>query len=351
MATLPTRIKILEWGANESDRGTFVVDALSAKALKAQIVGEAWAKLVIDFDHQSEEGSGSYKESPRHHAGYGDLEVVEGDGVYLTGIEWTDAGMEFALDYKDLSPSVSIDKENRITGVTSVALVPNGALKGRTLFAAVRKDFEADQEAEEHDMDENEKKALEKKDEEAQETAGTPAAESTEGAAAAGETPPPQAEDKKQDLEATEELDALKGQVEALTKALEEAKAEIGKLKEAAAKPAESPAEVTTPFKDDLAAMEKRMLVEFAVRDGKAVTLPESVLAKMTVEETKQHLAGLKPGAVPMGSVIPRGAGGGAAGVSRENGRGMALVAKYQAQGMAFERAWRTARAERPELF
>ena len=196
-------------------------------------------------------------------------------------------------------------------------------------------------------MDENEKKALEKKDEEAQETAGTPAAESTEGAAAAGETPAPP-EEKKEDLEAAEELETLKGQVEALTKALEEAKAEIGKLKEAAAKPAEPP---TTPFKDDLAAMEKRMLVEFAVRDGKAVTLPESVLAKMTVEETKQHLAGLKPGTVPMGSVIPRGAGGGAAGASRENGGGLALVAKYQAQGMEFERAWRTARAERPELF
>lgn len=345
MAELPDRIKILEWGANESDRGTFTVDAKSAEALKAQIEGEAWAKLVIDFDHQSEEGSGSFKESPRHHAGYGDLEVVEGDGVYLTGIEWTEAGKAYALDYKDVSPSVAVDKEKRIVGVTSVALVPNGALKGRTLFAALRNDSEVDQEKEEHDMDEKENKDPEKKGE------GQETREETQSPEDAGGTPPPAEGENKEDLEAGEELKALKGQLEALTKALEEAKAEIEKLKEAAAKPPAPPVEATSPFKDDLAAMEKRMLVEFAVRDGKAVTLPESVLAKMTVAETKQHLAGLKPGAVPMGSVIPRGAGGGAAGASRETGGGMALVAKYQGQGMEFERAWRAARAERPELF
>ena len=138
--SLPTRLKILDWGANESDRGPFLVDGTSAACLRAQIEKGAFAKLVIDFDHQSEEGSGSYKESPRHHAGYGDLEVVEGDGVYLAGIEWTEAGKEYALDYKDLSPSIEYDEDRRVVRITSVALVPNGALKGRTLFAALRKD-------------------------------------------------------------------------------------------------------------------------------------------------------------------------------------------------------------------
>lgn len=353
MATLPTRLKILEWGANESDRGTFLVDETSAAELRAQIDGEAWAKLVIDFDHQSEEGSGSFKESPRHHAGYGDLEVVEGDGVYLTGIEWTEAGREYALDYKDVSPSVAVNKENRVVGVSSVALVPNGALKGRTLFAALRNDLEVDPQTEEHDMDENEKKdeakALETKGGKAAETSAAPPP------GEAGDTPPD--EEKKAELEAAEAQSAeLRRQVEELTKALEDARAEIARLKEektppsAKAEPEGKPGTLAAePAATDV--LEKKWLLRFAALEGKAVTLPESVVEKMSVKELEQHLAASKAGTLPTSSVLPRGAGQKSAGNLRGNGEGLALVAKYQGQGMSFERAWRTARTERPELF
>lgn len=330
MPQLPQRLKILDWGANESDRGTFLVDGTSAERLRAQIAKDAYAKLVIDFDHQSEEGSGSYKESPRHHAGYGDLEVVEGDGVYLAGIEWTDAGREYAFDYKDLSPSIEYDDDRRVVRVTSVALVPNGALKGRTLFAALRKD---DLEAAEKEktMDDDKKETTENA-----ETPETPETTAGETPAPPEETPPA----KKEDLEAG--TGALEAKIAALEAALAELKGELAELR----KPPEKPAANA----DQLAALEKRTLVRFAVLEGKAVTLPESVLEKMTVKETVEHLAALRPGTLPVQSVIPRGAGGGSA-ASPNQMTGMALVAKYQGQGMDFERAWRTARAEHPEMF
>ena len=70
----------------------------------------------------------------------------------------------------------------------------------------------------------------------------------------------------------------------------------------------------------------------------------------MSVKETVEHLAALRPGTLPVQSVIPRGAGGGTA--AAPNGTSRAeLVAKYQAKGMDFERAWNTARGERPDLF
>lgn len=338
--SLPTRLKILDWGANESDRGTFLVDGTSAERLRAQIEKGAFAKLVIDFDHQSEEGSGSYKESPRHHAGYGDLEVVEGDGVYLAGIEWTDAGREYALDYKDLSPSIEYDEERRVVRITSVALVPNGGLKGRTLFAAQRKD----------DLEPEKEKTMdpEKKDEkpETTDTPTTPQApQPTAGeppAPPAEPTPPaPPAEPEKENLDAGG-TQALEAKIATLEAALAELKGELAELR----KPPEKPAAGA----DQLAALEKRTLVRFAVLEGKVVTLPESVLEKMTVKETVEHLAALRPGTLPVQSVIPRGAGGGAAAAPNGTSRA-ALVAKYQGQGMDFERAWNTARGERPDLF
>ena len=344
MAELPTRLKILEWGANESDRGTFLVDTKSAEALRAQIAGEAWAKLVIDFDHQSEEKSGSFKESPRHHAGYGDLEVADGDGVYLTGIEWTEAGREYALDYKDVSPSVAVDKENRVVGVTSVALVPNGALRGRTLFAA-RKDLEA-KPNEESGMNEEEKKDLEKKGEETGTNAGEPPARPAEETQ--GETPP--AEGKKEELEAGA-AEELRNLVEALRRELEEAKAEIARLKEGKAGQDAAPPVTEEKLEAKVSGFEKKTLLRFAALEGKAVTLPESVVEKMSVAELEQHLAATKAGTLPTSSVLPRGAGQKSAGIPRGGGEGLALVAKYQGQGMSFERAWRTARAEKPELF
>ncbi len=341
--SLPTRIKILAWGANESDRGTFLVDAATAECLRAQIAKDAYAKLVIDFDHQSEEGSGSYKESPRHHAGYGDLEVVEGDGVYLAGIEWTDAGREYAFDYKDLSPSIEYDDDRRVVRITSVALVPNGALKGRTLFAA-RKDNLGNDAGSENKKE----KTMEsdKKDEKPENTA-TPEPKAPEAPAggppatpAEGTPPAPPAEEKKETLDAG--TGALEAKIAALEASLAELKGEIAQLR----KPPEKPAANA----DQLAALEKRTLVRFAVLEGKAVTLPESVLEKMSVKETVEHLAALRPGTLPVQSVIPRGAGGGTA--AAPNGTSRAeLVAKYQAKGMDFERAWNTARGERPDLF
>lgn len=134
---LPTRLKLFEWGANRSAQGEFIVNEKTAAAIAKQIGSDAFARVVIDFDHQSEKSSPTFTPSPRHHAGYGDVEVVPGDGIYLTNIEWTAKGREFAPNYQDVSPVPIYSKTDRaVLGICSVALVPNGALVGRTLFTA-----------------------------------------------------------------------------------------------------------------------------------------------------------------------------------------------------------------------
>jgi hypothetical protein len=135
---LPKRIKIFNWGANPSDKGVFQVNALSAAALNNQIANKAYERIVIDFEHNSLLGAPKYQPPPRKHAGYGTLEVLPGEGVYLSAIEWTPTGKEFAKEYSDLSPAAMHPSATdlTVTGILSCALIPNGSLHNVTFFSA-----------------------------------------------------------------------------------------------------------------------------------------------------------------------------------------------------------------------
>jgi len=134
---LPTRIKILRWGENPAQGGSIIVDDTTAAALAAQIADPTTADVMIDFEHASVPGSPTYQKDPRKHAGTGRLDVVPGDGIYLTDIQWTPTGREFAREYPDLSPAVRLAEDGRtVVYVHSVALTTHGALHDVTFFAA-----------------------------------------------------------------------------------------------------------------------------------------------------------------------------------------------------------------------
>lgn len=102
-------------------------------------------------------------------------------------------------------------------------------------------------------------------------------------------------------------------------------------------------------------ARERAHLVQMAVAAGKAVTLPEAVLARMTPQETKEYLATL-PSRLPTGSAVraagPERPDSAATGKEREETRAL-LVAQVRREnpGFDFNRAWTEARRRRPELF
>jgi phage I-like protein len=136
--SLPTKLKILSWGKNETNDGDVFLTDDSVRVFEAYQIKAGRDKSVpIDFDHSTVKGSKEYVQGqPKAIAGYGDPVIVEGDGLYLYNIEWTDVGEKFARNYKDLSPAAILDRNGVLLGLDSVALTPTGAVRELNFFSA-----------------------------------------------------------------------------------------------------------------------------------------------------------------------------------------------------------------------
>lgn len=311
-AALPDRIKILNWGNNPSSQGVFVVDDSTVESLAAQLAGP-FAHIVIDFDHQSEPSAPLYKPSPRHHAASrATVEAVPGDGVYLSAIDWTPYGREHARDYCDVSPVLQHGKDRVVRGIKSVALVSNGALEKAAIFSA---SFETH--PEEKNMEQN------------------------------PETPAPnELESKLADI--TEKLAKLTQQVEDLTAATTKADDEAKAAAEAASQKTEAQLAALTAGMD---AAEKNQMIQMAVLQGKAVTLSDEALAKLSAKEVADHISALKV-TLPVSRVTPTGDATDEAQTSNLAAKQMAAVEECRkSTGLSFLRAWDVCAREKPELF
>jgi hypothetical protein len=137
---LPTRLKILNWGANESTKGKVVLDDRSVSAFAANQRALGYDRVAIDYEHATVPGSPAYAETaePRQVAGYATPRIVPGDGLYLESIEWTPSGRANAKNYADLSPAPKLDKDGRILFLHSTALCRNGAVYDLSFFSAAK---------------------------------------------------------------------------------------------------------------------------------------------------------------------------------------------------------------------
>ena len=136
-AKLPRRIRVLNWGDNPNCHGKRVnVGALFVKCLNADTY--PYRKVALDFEHNTFPGTAAYKESkePRPVAGFGTIEAVEGDGVYITRSSWTPDGEKMAATYADVSAGAVTDKEGNLVAVASVALCRAGAVDGMDFVEA-----------------------------------------------------------------------------------------------------------------------------------------------------------------------------------------------------------------------
>ena len=136
-AKLPKRIKILNWGDNPNCHGKRVnVGPLFAKCLAAATY--PYRKVALDFEHNTFPGTAAYKESsePRPVAGFGTVEVVEGQGVFLTMSAWTPDGEKNAVNFDDVSAGAVTDKDGNVVAVASVALCRAGAVDGMDFVEA-----------------------------------------------------------------------------------------------------------------------------------------------------------------------------------------------------------------------
>ena len=249
---LPKRLKLLNWGANETKKGVVIVNATTLSALPQQQAAHGYDRIALDFAHNSVPGHPNYKADPREVAAYGVAQVVEGEGLFLDAIQWTPAGEKYARNYADLSPTPLLNEAREVTFIHSFALCPQGAVDGLSFFDAAPDAAAADS------MPEI-KKLL---------------------AAILGLDPETATEDQL--------LEAGKKHLETLTAAAENKKKE----EEEAAKKAASAATTQEALSQRLDAIERKQLLTLAVQEGKVV--PES-LRDLPLEKLQAYIAEIKP--------------------------------------------------------
>lgn len=132
---LPKRLKLLNWGTNDSKKGPIVVGPLTLSALADRQALYGFDKIGIDYEHQSVPEHPNFLPPPREYAAYGVPRVVDGEGLFLEDIEWTPSGQEKARNYIDLSPTPLIEN-GEVVFLHSVALCPQGAVEGLSFFSA-----------------------------------------------------------------------------------------------------------------------------------------------------------------------------------------------------------------------
>lgn len=137
-SALPTDLTFLRWGRNDTTQGVYIVNERTVDAIRRQVSGGVFDRVMLDFQHNSEKGHPNYQPPPRHHAAVGKPVCESGKGLGLASLEWTPKGKEFAPDYPDLSACVMFDKTTReVTGLRSGALCPQGsAINGIAFFEA-----------------------------------------------------------------------------------------------------------------------------------------------------------------------------------------------------------------------
>lgn len=157
--SLPTRIKLMAWGANPSIKGIYHIGETSAKVLATNQRLLGYERVALDLDHCSVQGSQEHLRllrlgQPPIIFGYGRPAIVSpksevrsanGDdpeaGLWLEEMEYTPLGATSARNFSDLSPAVK-DCDGEVVFIGSVALTTNGCLHDVTFFSATAKNTE-----------------------------------------------------------------------------------------------------------------------------------------------------------------------------------------------------------------
>ena len=139
---LPRRIKILNWGANPSTSGKVRVGEKSAEKLAANQLRHDLERVALDYNHCTVPGSAEYKRFRKAGRapiifGYGRVNLIPGDGVWLEDMEWTQVGLREARNFVDLAPAFTFES-GEVDFIHSVAL-PDARTHRRMIAAFAEK--------------------------------------------------------------------------------------------------------------------------------------------------------------------------------------------------------------------
>lgn len=145
---LPSTIKVLNWGANKTLKGVFVVDERTLRVFDDNQKQAGWDTIALDYEHNTVPGTTAYKESaePRPVAAHLSCSVVPYEGMFCQVKDWTPGptgGLANAKNYSDLSAAPIAEEVNGefvVIGLHSVAMTQHGASDAQFLSS----DFPAD---------------------------------------------------------------------------------------------------------------------------------------------------------------------------------------------------------------
>jgi phage I-like protein len=158
----PAEIKLLPDGSFRSARDdrpadvtAWVMNGEAAQAILAA-QGNLHSRFLIDYDHQTLRSEQNGKPAPA--AGWsGRLEWREGDGLYATDLEWTEAALAAiaSKEYRYISPVIRYNKTTGVvTYIPMAALVNYPAIDGLNDLAAAAAEFFPTSDSEDTPMDE-----------------------------------------------------------------------------------------------------------------------------------------------------------------------------------------------------
>jgi hypothetical protein len=129
---LPVRVKVLDWGRNETSEGPVIVDELTARIFSANQKAIGRERVALDYEHNTVPGTAEYRrtQEPREIGGSLNLVCVPGQGIFGEAITYTASGTQSAGNYEDLSLAPYLDAERRVIAAHSVALTRAGAAYG-----------------------------------------------------------------------------------------------------------------------------------------------------------------------------------------------------------------------------
>ena len=277
-AALPQRLKILNWGENlgRTTKAKIIVGEKTLACLSANQVATACERVPMDYEHQSVKGHPNFVPDPRPVPGHGEIEIVPNDGVYLSALDYTPSGREFAPNYQDVSAVCYLDAEKNLLFVRSVALTQHGDVAGMEFAESIAASAVFSRSPSE-----------------------TPTA-----------TPPPastmSSPDYRAMLVAALKLSPAEGETEVTDEAIGAA---IAKLADAApgdaaeqvacsAAATAAAASTLAVLSADFEAFKRQTAIDRAIAQGKAIPLTDAVLATLPMAALSALLDGLPAGAV-----------------------------------------------------
>lgn len=284
--TLPTRLLAMPWGVTDTNKGRLIVNELTLSALPRLQAAAKFDRVAFDFEHATVNAKPG--DEPLKVAGYGTPEVVAGEGIYLSAIEYTEDGKAALLGghYPDLSPTLHVNAKGEVIFMHSLAACRHGEVDGLTLFAP---------------------------------QAGTKAADALKALSAAGvEVIGAETDFRAVAIAALNALGASLDD-EADGAAILAAAATLRDRDKKTDSPDPTPAQTIAmsadalkPFEDRLAALEKgaadsrrQVILSAAKQAGKVIPLSAETLAATAPEVLEEIVAKLPSGQVPLGSETP----------------------------------------------